>query len=115
MPIRDPSPRFMNEYRSLALDLAARMPSILDAMKKNGALFNRAKVTAVRDFAREGMLQRGGSVSSLSTNATPEQIADDLTATIARIDNLTNRLRRSRFGRDPLLEAGLSIRAACIE
>jgi len=115
MPPQDPTRRLVNELRTISLDLSGRMASIMAAMKLKPALFDRDKVLAVRDFAREGQLQRGGSVSSPYCNSGPEQIAEELNVSIARIDGLTNKLRRGRFSRDALLLAGLSIRAACTE
>jgi len=114
MAIQDPSRRLMNEYCALALDLAGRMSGIEAAMLQKSALFNREAVTAVRDFALEGARRRGGSVLRQECFSSPEQVADDLATSIARIDNLSNKLRRGRFSRDALLLAGLSIRAACI-
>lgn len=115
MPPQDPTRRLVNELRTISLDLSGRMASIMAAMKLKPALFDRDKVLAVRDFAREGQLQRGGSAASPYCNSGPEQIAEELNVSIARIDGLTNKLRRGRFSRDALLLAGLSIRAACTE
>jgi hypothetical protein len=114
MVVQDPSRRLMNEYCKIALDLAARMADIEAAMTKKAALFNREAVFAVRDFARQGALQRGGSVFSQVTSTSPEQVAEELATSISRIDALSNKLKRGRFARDPLLQAGLSIRAACV-
>jgi hypothetical protein len=115
MIVQDPTRRLMNEYRGLALDLAGRMSGIKEAMRLSSALFNRDTVAAVGDFAREGLLQRGGSVQTLSSNANPQQIADDLAVTIARIDGITNKVRKGRYSHDPLVLAGISLRAACAE
>jgi hypothetical protein len=104
----------MNEYRNIALDLAGRMADIDAAMTKKADLFNREAVTAVRDFAQQGRLSRGGAVFSRSSSLSPEQVADELAISISRIDNLSNKLRRGRFARDPLVVAGLSIHAACV-
>jgi hypothetical protein len=54
-------------------------------------------------------------VATQYSNAGPQQIAEDLATSIARIDTLSNKLRRGRFARDALVLAGLSIRAACVE
>jgi hypothetical protein len=105
----------MNEYRNLALDLAGRFGDIEHAMLLDASLFNRETVLAVRDFAQEGQRQRGGSVLRQDSNSSPEQIAEDFATSLSRIDALTNKLRRSRFSRDALLLAGLSIRAALTE
>jgi Trp operon repressor len=115
MPPQDPTRRLINEYRTIALDLATRMADILLAMKAKPALFERARVIAVLDFAKEAQRQRGGSSSSQSTNSSPQQVSDELAASIARIDTLSNKLRRTRFSRDALVLAGISIRAACEE
>ena len=115
MPPQDPTRRLIAEYRGIALDLAGRMAGILAAMKLKPELFSRDKVLAVGDFAREGLLQRGGSAAAQYSNAPPAQIAEELSATISRIDNLTNKLSRGRFGRDALVLAGNSIRAAGLE
>jgi hypothetical protein len=115
MPPQDPTRRYIAEYRTIALDLASRMSDILAAMKKKPDLFNREKVIAARDFAMEGLRQRGGSTATQSSNAAPEQIADDLNLTLSRIESLSGKLARGRFGRDALVLAGNSIRAASLE
>lgn len=115
MPVQDPSRRLMNEFRELALDLAARMSDIEEAMRKKAALFNKDMVIAVRDFANQGKLQRGGAVFSRSSGSSPETIAEELASSITRIDGLANKLRKGRFAHDALLVAGLSVRAAGTE
>ena len=115
MVVQDPSRRLMNEFRTIALDLAARMADIEAAALKNASLFNREVLLAVRDFAQQGKMARGGAVFTRVTNASSEQVAEELATSISRIDNLANKLRRGRFARDPLLLAGLSIRAAGTE
>jgi hypothetical protein len=112
---QDPSRRMMSEYRTISLDLAARMAGIDVAMTESASLFNREVVAAVRDFAREGMLQRGGAVQCQTNNLRPAQVADDLAASIARIETLTGRLRRGHFARDALVLAGMAIRSACYD
>lgn len=115
MPPQDPTRRLIAEFRALSLDLAGRMPAIRDAMKLKPDLFNRDKVLAVGDFAREGQLQRGGSAATPYSNAAPQQVADELTASISRIETLAGKLSRGRFGRDALVLAGLSVRAVSTE
>ena len=115
MAIQDPARRLMNEYRAIALDLGTRFADIEAAMKRVPALFDKAKVLAVKDFAKEALLQRGGASISQSTNANAQQIADDLATSLARIDNLTNKLRFGRFARDNLLQCGMAIRATSME
>ncbi len=105
----------MNEYRTLALDLMGRFADIDRAIALTKGLFNRDMVAAVRDFAMEAQRQRGGSILQQSSSLSPQQLADDFTMSVSRIDNLTNKLRRGRFARDPLTLAGLSIRAALTE
>lgn len=105
----------MNEIRDLALDLAERMADIEAAMKKSPALFHRDTVAAVRDFANQGKLQRGGAIFSRASNAPASQVAEELATSLSRIDNLSNKLRRGRFAHDALLVAGLSIRSATSE
>lgn len=112
MVVQDPSRRLMNEFRTIALDLAGRMSGIEAAMRLNSSLFNRDTVSAVRAFAKEGVLQRGGTVFSQVSNANPQQIADDLATSLSRVAALALKLRRGRFSRDSLLLAGLSIGAA---
>lgn len=114
MPIQDPSRRLMNEYRAIALDLGVRFADIEAAMKRVPALFDKAKIAAVKDFAKEALLQRGGASFSQTTGANPQQVADDLATSLSRIDNLTNKLRFGRFARDNLLQCGLAIRAASV-
>lgn len=112
---QDPTRRLIAEFRGLALDLAGRMPGIHVAMKLKPALFSRDKVLAVADFAQEGQRQRGGSASVPYSNAGPQQVADELAASISRIESLAGKLSRGRFGRDALVLAGLSVRAASLE
>ena len=112
MLTHDPSRRHMNEYRTIALDLAGRISGIETAMRLKPALFNRDQVIALRDFAQEAQRQRGGAVFAQDAGASPQQVADDLATSVARIDNLSNKLRRSRFSRDALVVAGTSVRCA---
>jgi len=115
MPPQDPTRRLITEYRALALDLAGRLAGIAAAMKLKPDLFSGDKVIAVRDFAQEGQRQRGGSVAVQYSNSSPQQISEDLMTSISKIENLSNKLRRGRFGRDALVLAGLAVGASSLD
>jgi hypothetical protein len=115
MPVQDPNLRLMKEYRSLGLDLASRWSVIENAARVKSSLFRHDTLLAVRDFAREAELQRGGSTASIVSTDAPEKVAEEFTVSLARIDTLTGKLQRGRFARDPMVLAGLSIRNAAAE
>jgi hypothetical protein len=115
MPPQDPNLRLMKEYRALALDLAARWSVIENAARLKSSLFRHDTLVAVRDFAHEAELQRGGNTASINSSDSPERVAEEFVISLARIDTLTGKLQRGRFARDPMVLAGLSIRSAAAE
>lgn len=107
--------RMMSEFRTLSLDLRARMASIDLARAATPALFSRAVVEAVREFGATGLRQRGGTIDDSPPSGNARQVGDELQAACARVAALTTRLQRGTYKVDPLVLAGAAIHEAMSE